>query len=181
MHPVRSVFSLAPALVLPVLLAACTAAPPQQDMTTAKTKAAAEPPPSSTEGKPPETPGAETPGADTARATPPPRQQAALPSGSSESVTQPAPPVAKTLPALMGLADARIVALLGKPDLQWPEGRVAIWQYDGGRCVLRLYMAERNGSRRLSYMQAHWPDRGSGSPRQCAEILFARKNNTADR
>ena len=177
MLPVRSVFSLAPALVLPVLLAACTAAPPPQDMTAAETKAAAgPPPPSSAEGKPPE-----TPGADTARAAPPLRQQAALPSGSSESAMQPAPPAAETLPALMGLADTRIVALLGKPDLQWPEGRVAIWQYDGGRCVLRLYMAERNGSRRLSYMQAHWPDRGSGTPRQCAEILFARKNDTASR
>ncbi len=81
----------------------------------------------------------------------------------------------------MGLADTRIAALLGKPDLQWPEGRVSIWQYDGGRCVLRLYMAERDGGKRLSYMQASWPDRGTGTPRQCAEILLTRKNSAESR
>lgn len=175
MSSIRSVVSFAPVLVLPALLAACTAAPPPQGMKDVSQKAASGQPPSSDAGGI-----SETPGASAEQPEPAQLEQAVSPPD-SKPAEQSAAPTAKTLPSLMGLEDGRIIALLGKPDLQWPEGRVAIWQYDDGRCVLRLYMAEKDGSRRLSYMQAHWPDRGSGTPRQCAENLFARKNETAIR
>lgn len=84
---------------------------------------------------------AQGPSATTAPAKAPPR-------AGDKRIDAPAPET------LIGSDEAGIVKLVGSPGLVRREKGVDVWQYTDDTCTLLLYFYDKEGARKLTYLEA---------------------------
>lgn len=106
-------------------------------------------------------------------------QTARLPAPAETPPAPPAPPPPALPPIdadpaqLAGAAPARLLDLLGPPDLRRRDGPAEFWQYPAEDCVLDLFLYPGgDGAHRVSHWEARGRDGAAVSARTCLARLL---------
>jgi len=63
-------------------------------------------------------------------------------------------PETATAAALVGLSAADLTAVIGSPRWRRRESPAEVWQYQGARCVLDVFLYQEGGAARVVYAEA---------------------------
>lgn len=109
-------------------------------------------PPETTQPVQTETPAAETPASAPSLTEEPTPSLALIPSkpgGTGDFVL----PALRSPEALMGMTQAEVTLALGKPDFTRKERTTRLWQYNGRRCALDLFLyLQKDGTLKVTHV-----------------------------
>ena len=102
---------------------------------------------------------------------------AASPVPATAGVNQPRLSTFATPASLLGLPAKELVALLGAPKWTRRERPAQVWQYQGGACVLDVYLYEENGTASVVYAEARGEASQPVTLAHCLERIEAERRS----
>lgn len=91
----------------------------------------------------------------------------------------PGPPIDDDPDHFLGLSPGELKGRLGSPDLLRRETPAEVWQYRGERCILDLFIYDKEGNKQVVYLEARDLQAAEVESRDCLNMLLTARRSAA--